>query len=482
MTGPQRRESEEGIERSGARSTILGGVVIWGDAFSGEGRTVLTIQGGPQRFCDGVSRRQFLTVGTVALGGMTLADVLANDARAGARASHKSVIMIYLPGGPAHQDTFDLKTDAPSEIRGEFKPIPTNVPGIQITEHLPLMAKMMDRFAVIRSLVGARDEHANPVCMSGYTLAEQSRNHPSMGAVLSRVAGSVDRSIPPFVDLIPKTQHKPYCIPAATGFLGRAYGAFRPDEQGIEDMALRGMTLDRLSDRRRLLAAVDRHRRAVDRSELVQATDAMSQQAFDILTSRRFLEAMDVSREDAKVRERYGKGQDGIVGDACPCKNEQFLVARRLIEAGVRCVTLGYGFWDWHGGNFSNLKKYLPMLDQALTALVLDLEDRGMLADTSVVVWGEFGRTPKINKDAGRDHWPQVSCALLAGGGMKTGQAIGTTTKDGGYADERPVHYRDVVATLYHNVGFDVRKNDVLDFTGRPNYLLPGHEPIAELI
>jgi uncharacterized protein (DUF1501 family) len=442
---------------------------------------MLTLLGEPRRYCDGVSRRGFLQVGALC-GGLSLAQLLAAEAHVGKRPGHKAVINVFLPGGPSHQDTFDLKLDAPSEIRGEFRAIDTNVPGLQICEHLPRIAAMMDRFAVVRSLVGARDEHANPICHSGYTLAERSKNQPSLGAIAARVWGPVDRTVPPFVDLIPRTQHQPYSYPAATGFLGRAYSAFRPEAQGMADMVLSGISLGRLEDRRRLLAAVDRYRAAVDRSEMVQAADAATQHAFDLLTSRRFVEALDVTREPERVRERFGQGHAGIVGDAAPCKNLEFLAARRLVEAGVRCVTLGYGFWDWHGGNFTNLKKYLPMLDQAVSALVTDLEERGLLNDVSVVVWGEFGRTPKINGDAGRDHWPAVSCALLAGGGMSTGQAIGSTTRDGGYADERPIHYRDVFATLLHNLGFDVRTQQVRDQLDRPVFLLEGHEPITELV
>jgi hypothetical protein len=443
---------------------------------------MLTVLGGRERFCDGVSRRNFLKIGALAMGGITLRDILAAEAEAGVRSSHKAVIMIYLPGGPSHQDTFDLKMDAPSDIRGEFKPIDTKVPGIQVSEHLPKIAGMMDKFAVVRSLVGARDEHANPVCLSGYTLGEASKDQPSLGASISKIYGPLDRTVPPYVDLIPKTQHKPYSFPAATGFLGRGYGAVKPDEQGMSDMVLNGISLSRLNDRRRMLSAVDGFRRMVDRSDMIQGTDAITQQAFDILTSRKFVEALDVSREDPKVREKYGKGQDAVVGDAAPCKNEQFLAARRLVEAGARCVTLAYGFWDFHGGNFENLKKYLPMLDHSVSALVQDLHDRGLDKDVSVVVWGDFGRTPKINKDAGRDHWPHVSTCLLAGGGMRTGQAIGSTTKDGAYADERPVHYRDVHATLLHRMGFDVRSDQVADSTDRPHYLLEGHEPISELV
>jgi len=443
---------------------------------------MLTIYGDRQRFCDGVSRRQFLRIGGMALGGLTLADFLAAEACAAAKIpAQKAVIIVYLPGGPPHQDTFDLKMEAPSDIRGEFKPMATSVAGIQITEHLPKIAAMMDRFAIIRSLVGARDEHANPLCLSGYTQAETNLKQPSLGACVAKIAGGGSGAIPPFVDMIQKTQHTPYSIPAAYGVLGRRHSAARLDEEGADDMKLRGITLQRLSDRRRLLQAVDGFRREVDASE-VEARSVAVQQAFTILTSSKFIEALDVSREPQAVRDRYGKGQDRPAGDGCSLRNEQFLAARRLVEAGVRCVTLGYGFWDFHGSNFSNCKKYLPMLDQAVTALVGDLHDRGLDKDVSVVVWGDFGRTPKINKDAGRDHWPQVSCALLAGGGMHTGQVIGSTTADGGYADERPVHYRDVMATLLHQMGFDVREDQVVDEVGRPFFLYPGHEPIRELI
>jgi hypothetical protein len=444
---------------------------------------MLTIRGDKTRFCDGVSRREFLRIGALTVGGLSLTDVLAAEARAGTRSSHKSVIMIYLPGGLGHQDSLDLKPEAPDDFRGEFKPIKTNVPGIEVCELMPKLAKMMDKFTVIRSLVGARDEHANPLCLSGYPMGEARANQPCFGAAVNKIWGPVDRTIPAYVDLIPNTQHKPYCITPATGFLGRAYGAVRPaDQQGMGDMVLNGVSLTRLGDRKRLLTAVDRFRGMVDRSEEVQASDYITQKAFDILTSRKFVDALDVSKEDAKIRERYGKGQDSVVGDAGPARNETFLAARRLIEAGARCVTLAYGFWDFHGGNFANMKKYLPMLDTAITALVQDLHDRGLDKDVSVIMWGDFGRTPKINKDAGRDHWPSVASCLMAGGGMRAGQVIGSTTKDGGYADERPVHYRDVLATLHHNMGFDTRRDLVMDSLDRPQYLLPGHEPLPELV
>jgi hypothetical protein len=446
---------------------------------------MLTIRGGGGgRYCDGITRREFLKIGGLALGGLSLTDILAAEARAagvggGWRDSHKAIIMIYLPGGHAHQDTFDLKMDAPSDIRGEFKPIKTNVPGIEICEHMPRLAAMMDKFAVIRSLVGARDEHASNLCLTGYTLAEfRQIQAPTIGAVLSRLQGPAERNVPPFVSLAPRTQHMPYNDPGP-GILGLAHGAVSTQGPAVDDMRLKGITLDRLADRRQLLASLDRFRASVDTME---GLDALHQRAFDILTSSKLVEALDVRKEDPKVRERYGKGLDRAQGDAAPMINDHFLAARRLVEAGVRCVTLSYGFWDWHGANFSHLKQHLPMLDQAVTSLVQDIHDRGLDKDVSVVVWGDFGRTPKINGDAGRDHWPRVASALLAGGGMRTGQVIGSTNRLGEEPDERPVDYKEVFATLYNRLGIHISETAVPDVTGRPHYLLQGHRPLPELV
>jgi hypothetical protein len=210
--------------------------------------------------------------------------------------------------------------------------------------------------------------------------------------------------------------------------------------------------------------------------------DGINQRAFDMLTSNKVAEAMDLSKEDPKIRELYGKGSLDPVDDGGPMWNDGLLISRRLVEAGVRCVTIGYGRWDYHGANFKQLRDRLPLLDQGVAALIQDIHDRGLDKDVTVIVWGEFGRTPKINGDAGRDHWPPVSCALLAGGGMRAGQVIGSTTPDGGYADQRPVHYKEVAATLYRNLGIDVHGTAVTDSLGRPHYLLDGHEPVRELI
>ena len=438
---------------------------------------MLTIRGAGGKFCDGLSRRQFLTVG--ALGGLALPQLLAAEAQAGIRNSHKAVILIYLPGGPGHQDTFDLKMDAPSDIRGEFKPIKTNVSGIEICEHLPRLATMMDKVAIIRSLVGARDEHSSNLCLSGYTEAEFRQNKaPTMGSVLTRLEGPVDKTVPSYVNLAARTQHPPYNDPGP-GFLGPGYGALNPNGPMLADMTLTDVSLDRLSHRKQLLASLDRYRRRVD---TLPELDTMSARAFDILTSSKLVQALDVSRETPKTRERYGKGIDKPQGDASPMLNEQFLAARRLVEAGARLVSVSYGFWDWHGGNFTNMKAHLPVIDQGISALIEDLHQRGLDRDVSVVVWGDFGRSPKINKDGGRDHWPRVSCALLAGGGMKTGQVIGSTNKFGEEPDERPVDYKEVMVTLYHNLGIDIVNTPIPDMTGRPNYLFAGREPLPELV
>jgi hypothetical protein len=225
---------------------------------------------------------------------------------------------------------------------------------------------------------------------------------------------------------------------------------------------------------------VDRFRREAD--GLVEGADALTQRAMDLLTSNKVLEAMDVEKEDPKLRDKYGRGSLKNVDDGGPMWNDGLLIARRLVETGVRCVTIGYGRWDYHGANFTQCKERLPILDQGVSALIQDLHDRGLDKDVTVIVWGEFGRTPKINNTAGRDHWPPVSCALLAGGGMRTGQVIGSTTPDAGYADERPIHYKEVAATLYHNLGIDVEQTAVPGPADRPMYVVQDYKPVEELV
>jgi hypothetical protein len=451
---------------------------------------MLTIFNGTPRqagsgYCDGVSRRNFLKIGALSLGGLGLPQLLQAEAASGVGRSHKAVIMIFLPGGPSHQDMFDLKTDAPSEIRGEFKPIGTSVPGIQICEHLPKLAQRMEQTTLIRSVVGAFDDHDAYQCLTG----RPNRNlppggWPSMGAILSKLQGPVNQAIPTFVGLSPKMGEMRWARSGDGGFLGPAHAPFQPNKGGgKEDMVLNGVTLDRLADRRALLKGFDQFRRDIDSSRMMEGVDAFNEQAFGILTSSRLLEALDVEREDPRVRNTYGKGDPRNRDDGGPKLMEHFLVARRLVEAGARCVTLAFSRWDHHGDNFGALRQDLPLLDQGLSALLDDLRQRGLQRDVSVVVWGEFGRTPTINKNAGRDHWPRVSCALLAGGGMTVGQVIGSTDRLGGEANERPIMFSEVFATLYHNLGIDVNKATVTDLTGRPQFLVDnGAQPIRELV
>ncbi len=450
---------------------------------------MLTILGGGARYCDGVTRRSFLKIGGLAMGGASLPELLRAEALAGRRSSHKAVIMIFLSGGPPHQDLIDLKPEAPVEIRGEFSPISTNVPGIEICELLPRMASMTDKFALIRSIVGSEGAHAAFQCLTARTHNPQPPGGwPSLGSFVSKLQGPTQPSIPPFVSLSPKMITVPWADPGQPGYLGIAHAPFKPSAEGREDMVLNGVTLERLHDRQALLASFDRFRRETDKSGAMQGLDAFNQQALGILTSSRLAEALDLSREDQRVRDRYGYGSEKPAGygDAGPLLNTYFLTARRLVEAGVRCVTLAYGRWDWHGKphgtTFENSREHMPMLDQGVTALIEDLHERGLDRDVSVIVWGEFGRTPKINAQGGRDHWPPVSCALLAGGGMRTGQVIGSTNRLGEYAKDRPVTFQEVFATLYHNLGIDVNAATVTDLAGRPQYLVDHVQPIRELI
>jgi hypothetical protein len=428
---------------------------------------MLTVLGSPHRFCDGLSRRSFLQIGGLALGGLSLPSLFRAEAQAGARRSHKSVIMVYLSGGLAHQDTFDLKPDATPEIRGEFKPIATNVPGIQIGELLPRISRCMDKFVALRSIVGLRDEHSSWQNMTGYQMNNAKRDgRPHVGAVISKVLKQVDPVVPSFVDLFPTMQHRPYNSPPA-GRLGRISNPVKVDGQDLEPMKLT-ITSEQLEQRRELLKQLETARRDIDAAGM----DIYYRRAFEVLTSSKLVQALDVTREPEKVRERYGRGSPKHQGDGAPQWNDQLLMARRLVEAGARCVTVAYGFWDTHGRNFQTLRKQLPLFDQGISALVEDIYSRGLDRDVTVLVWGEFGRTPKINKDAGRDHWAPVNGALLSGGGMKTGQVLGSTDKDAAYAKDFPIHYHDVLATVYHNLGINPHAM-VQDVSGRPAPILP---------
>ena len=448
---------------------------------------MMTLLGPRHQFCDGMTRRSFLKIGGLAMGGLSLPQLLQAEAVSG-RKSHKAVIMVFLSGGPPHQDMVDLKVDAPVEIRGEFNPIATNVSGIEICELLPLLAQRMDRLAIIRSLVGSEGRHAAFQCMTGHSINGQpAGGWPSLGAAVSKIHGPLASGTLPFVSLSPRMKNATWGDPGQAGFAGQAHAPFSPNAEQAR-LGLSGISLEGLRGRKSLLNDIDRLKREIEKSNALDGLESQYQAAFGILTSSQLVEALDLEREDPRVRDRYGRGaiENAGYGDAGPLMNDYLLAARRLVEAGARVVTLAYGRWDWHGRphgtNFENARDHFPVLDQGLTALLDDLHERGLDKDVSVVVWGEFGRTPLINKNGGRDHWPQVACAMLAGGGMRTGQVIGSTNRLGEHPKDRPVHFQEVFATLYRNLGIDVSKTMIPDVSGRPQFLVdPIYEPLPEL-
>ena len=417
--------------------------------------------GDKNRFCDGTSRRSFLQMGALGFAGLTLADVLRAESAAGIGSSQKAVINIHLGGGPSHQDMFDLKPNAPKEFRGEFNPISTNVPGIQICEHMPRLAAMADKFAIVRSLIGMYNDHSNVHTHSGYSRRELQNvgGHPSLGSVISKLQGPGAGGAPAFISY----------NGGDPGFLGPVHRPYKPSGN---ELRLSGkLTPERLESRTSLLSLMDRVRRDVDAHGQMEAMDAFTQAAVGVVTSGKVADALDLKKEDPDLVKRYGDRN-----------NQNFLLARRLVEAGVRTVTFSWGGWDTHGNNFTKLRQQLPKLDQGMSALLTDLHDRGMDRDVTIVMWGEFGRTPRVNSGGGRDHWSKVAMCFLAGGGMRTGQVIGSTTKYAEFAQDRPVHLREVMATLYHNLGINAKATTIEDPNGRPQFLVDGRDPIGELI
>ncbi len=469
---------------------------------------MLTFLGKPVRHCDGVSRRTFLRAGALGMGGLTFADVLRAEQAGGRGSSSKAIINIHLDGGPAQMDMIDPKPDAPREIRGDLGSIRTSIPGLHLSELMPKVASMAEKFVFIRSLVGSEEQHHAFQCLSGFEEKDLSGigGRPAMGCVLAKLLASAKDSAPIFIDLM---QGRPFVRNSARpGFLGAGYGPFRPDisrlfhrelEAGMKrelaalgaehalSLALsEGITVGRLANRVELLSNLDRLRREADRSGEMEAMDRYTRQAMGILTSGKFAEAMNLSREDPRVVARYtppfkGPGEIFHTSEGVEAA-QKLLLARRLVEAGVRCVTLSISDFDTHTDNLPRMRQIVPIVDHALHALIVDLEERGMLGDVSVVAWGEFGRSPRINAEGGRDHWPRVGMALMAGGGMRTGQVIGSTDRYAGEATSRPVHFQDVIATLYHNLGLDARAITVADTTGRPQYLVTTGQPIKEVL
>ena len=433
---------------------------------------MLTLTGRTQeRYCDGLSRRNFLRIGAFG-GALTLADMLRLRAQAAeppARPTpNKGVIMIFLSGGASQLDTYDLKPDAPKEIRGPYKPIKTNVPGIDICEALPETAKVMDKIALLRTVVPAIDEHSDSNVMTGYSeVVNRVDPHPCFGSVVSKYRGGRN-GMPGFVSL--RGMSRFGTEPAG---LGLAHRPFTPEGPARENLSLpKGVSAERVADRRDLLTRFDTIRRDIDTSGSMDGIDAYTAQAFDMIASGAVRKALDVSQEPEKVRERF-KGADSV------------LLARRLVEAGVGCVTLSLGgYWDHHYEIFKKLPGSLPTLDRGVAALSADLSERGLDKEISVVVWGEFGRTPHINhgpSNAGRDHWAPVMSALVLGGGMRMGQVIGCTDSRGGYPKEKPYSVQRVMSTLYGRLGIDPSQS-FLSKSGRKMDILDDREPIQELV
>ncbi|MCU0879558.1 MAG: DUF1501 domain-containing protein [Pirellulaceae bacterium] len=450
-------------------------------------------------FCDRLVRRDFLKIGGMALGGLSLPQILRAEAAESnsassqnASRSHKAIINVFLPGGPPHIDMWDLKPDAPAEIRGEYSPIKTTVPGMEICELFPKLASMAERFAIIRSIADSDGDHSAFQCMTGRRRSEQPPpgGWPAMGSWVSKLKGSVNPSVPAHTSLMYKTGHGDWGNPGDGGFLGLGHSPFRlvggkGNGMKADNMVLQGVTLDRLHDRDSLRSSLDQFRRAADASGSMDGLDEFSQKAMGILTTSKLADALDLSQEDPQVLAKYGVDDPEFERDGAPRMVRNFCIARRLIEAGARVVSMNFIRWDWHGGdgmNFVNSKRDFPLLDAGLSSLLTDLADRGLDRDVSVVVWGEFGRTPRLNNRNSRDHWPQANCAVVAGGGMKLGQVIGATNKYAEHPVDRPIKFQEIFATLYAKAGLPLTTRE-FDLRGRPQYLVePGIEPIRELM
>lgn len=454
----------------------------------------------------GISRRSFVVAGA-GLAGLTLTDLLRADTGSPKKGSPKSILNIHLDGGPPQHDTIDPKPDAPEEIRGDLKAIKSKLTGVQLCELMPRVAALADKFVFLRSLVGSTGQHDGFQTQSGWDAKSVASvgGRPAMGSVMAKLFGKPADTVPPFVDLM---QGRPLVRNSARpGYLGPAFAPFRPDisdkfprelEEGMKVELQRGaarpslqlslvdgLNPERLADRQSLLNHFDDLRREVDQSGTMDALDQFGQQAVSILTSGKLAKALTWDDEPESVVKLYTPPASNLAKvETGEDENsaKKLLLARRLLEAGVRCVSVSFSDFDTHSQNFPRMKKLVPIVDHALAALVTDLSDRGMLNDVAIVVWGEFGRTPKVGKDGGRDHWPEVGPALLAGAGWKAGQVIGATDKLGGRVVDRPVSYEDVFATLYHTLGVDARKTHFKDPSGRPQSVLDGGTVLKELL
>ncbi|HBH50283.1 MAG TPA: DUF1501 domain-containing protein [Planctomycetaceae bacterium] len=439
-----------------------------------------------------LSRRSFIQAGVMGSAGLSLGSVLKAEALAGPAAvtRQNNVILLWMRGGPSHIDMWDPKPEAPVEYRGEFGTIDTAVPGIQLSDMLPRCAQIMSRWSIVRSLFHQDAGHStgDQICFTGYPSGPNGDEniHPGCGAIVAEQLGRLDPELPASV-MIPKL------VPGTgSAYLGVAHKPFEtladPAAKGpfqVPNFSLAGgLTADRLTTRRDLLEGFDKLRREADVRGQVQAVDRFQQQAWGILTSPRAREAFDLDAEPAEVRERYGfiPAFDPGAANRCgaPAWSQRILLARRLIEAGVRLVTVDLRWWDTHVLGFDSLRRgFLPRFDQAYSALITDLHERGLLENTLVVAWGEFGRTPRVNNDAGRDHYPNVFSAALAGGPIPGGRVLGSSDAKGAFPLTQPKTPQDVLATMYRHLGVDTSRQ-YLNAAGRPISVLPSGTPLLD--
>ncbi len=440
---------------------------------------MLNLRTGSTVDCASPSRRSFMQVGGLSAFGLTLPAFLkARAAAPNATARAKRCILLWMQGGPSHHDTFDPKPDAPAEVRGEFGTIATTLPGVRFADTLPMLAQQTDRLAVIRGHDPKNGSHgvADHLMMSGHKF-NASLPFPTYGSVIAKERGYVDGMIP-FVQLGKSIDRR--FNGGIAGFLGDQFNPFEVHEDPsatvfrVRDLSI-GTDADRtrLDRRYGMLADLENYQRTTEKNpEVVKARDEFYEKAHGIITSPVAKQAFDIAAEPEKLRDRYGKNMFG----------QQCLLARRLVESGVQFVTVTDGGWDTHTNNFKSLKdRLLPRIDRGLSALLEDLEVRGLLDDTLVVWFGDFGRTPKVNPTAGRDHWSTAGCALMAGGGLKVGQVVGSTNPLGEYVTDSPVSPQDLAATIYHTMGVNLhtwyKAQD-----GRPIELCPEGKPVRQLV
>ncbi|HMP58798.1 MAG TPA: DUF1501 domain-containing protein [Gemmatales bacterium] len=422
--------------------------------------------------CNGSSRRDFLKVGALGVAGLTLPDLLrlrAQSQAAGATHRPKSVVWLWLGGGATHVETFDPKMDAPAEYRSVVGDVPTVVPGLRIGGVWPQMARVADRMAFVRSFAHGNSGHAGGThwLMTGYDHPPADNGaapiRPSLGSIVSRVRGPNSQSgIPTYVRLGGIYGDGPH-------FLGAAYAPFDVSGQARTNLGLTIPT-ERLADRKSLLKSLDTLDRQLDRTGLLDGLDSFENQAFELVTSRA-KETFDLTREDPRTQDRYGRHHLG----------QWMLLARRLCEAGCGFVTMHYGGWDMHSDIGPSMRAIAPPMDQAVSAFIDDLTQRGMLDDVLLVISGEFGRTPRVNPTAGRDHWAPLSTLAFAGGGLKLGQAYGESSRKIEVPKNQPVSPQDVMATILQVCGIDPRMQ-FKDPSGRPLYLVESGQPIEGLV